>query len=34
MERDYLFLEWMNGDAVLRGMNPSFYVLRRKIDGE
>lgn len=29
--KDYLFLEWINGDVTIRGEKPSFYVLERGI---
>ena len=28
--KDYLFLEWINGDVINRGEPPKYYVFKRK----
>jgi hypothetical protein len=28
--KDYLFLEWINGDVINRGEKPKYYVFKRK----
>jgi bla regulator protein BlaR1 len=29
-ENEYLFLEWMSGDVLIRKQKPKYYVLKRK----
>lgn len=29
-DEDYLFLEWMSGDVLIRNQKPKYYVLKRQ----